>query len=284
MPTIAIVADSTADLTDTERADLGVAMVPLNVHFGSTVYRDYIDISPGAFLSELERSRDYPRTSQPSPHSFSEAINSALDGADEVIVLTLSSKLSGTHGSAVLGARESSAPERVQVYDSLSASIGLGMQVRRAVDLARTGGSAQEIVQTLTREREAYHLLFFADTLEYLHRGGRIGKASQMVGSILKIKPLLLCKDGEVVPLERTRNRSRAIEGLIDYARRFERADALSILHDGSDTDDVERIKADLTTVFPPEQVIVSVYGPIIATHVGSGAVGLCLRAASAQT
>ncbi|MDQ2683191.1 MAG: DegV family protein, partial [Chloroflexota bacterium] len=172
---------------------------------------------------------------------------------------------------------------RVQVFDSLSASIGLGMQVRRAVDLANNGASAQDIVQTLTAERTFYHLLFFADTLEFLHRGGRIGKASQLVGSILKIKPLLLCKQGEVVPLERTRNRSRAIQGLIDYARRFASIDALSILHDGTDSDDVEHIKAELADIVPPESVIVSVYGPIIATHVGPGALGLCLRTKEAE-
>ncbi len=284
MPTIAIIADSTADLTDLQRAELGVGMVPLNVHLGASVYRDYVDISPEQFLAELRYSQENPRTSQPSPLAFTQAIDAALAHADQVVVLTISSKLSGTHGSAVLGARESSAPERVHVFDSLSASIGLGMQVRRAVDLARSASSAEGVVQTLTSERDAYHLLFFADTLEYLHRGGRIGKARQLVGSVLKIKPLLLCKDGEVVPLERTRNRSRAIEGLIDYAGRFAAIEALSILHDGTDGDEVERITAALASTVPPEQVNVSVYGPIIATHVGAGAMGLCLRASSIKS
>lgn len=278
MPGIAIVTDSTSDLTPEELVALNAIMVPLNVHFGSEVYRDHLDLTPPEFLAKLASSTEMPRTSQPSPAAFTEAIDRALQTSDQVLVITLSSKLSGTYQSAVLGAGSSTAPERVHVFDSLSASIGLGMQVRRARALVDEGLGIDQVLERLADERGRYHLIFFADTLEYLQRGGRIGKASQLLGSILKIKPLLLCQDGEVVPFERTRNRSRAVDGIIDYALGFPAIDELSILHDDSHPKDIERIRTALAAVFPADRIIPSLYGPIVATHVGAGAMGLCLR------
>jgi DegV family protein with EDD domain len=156
------------------------------------------------------------------------------------------------------------------------------MQVRRARELVNAGSDLDAIVTQLEAERSSYHLIFFADTLEYLQRGGRIGKGSQLLGSLLKIKPLLVCKDGEVEPYEKTRNRSRALEGIIEYALGFSKIEALSILHDGTDGDDVAHIRSGLAGAIDADRVIVSIYGPIVATHVGAGAMGLCLKAGSA--
>lgn len=280
MPRIALITDSTCDLTLEELTSLETTMVPLNVHFGTDVYRDHVDLTPAAFLDKLTHAAEMPRTSQPSPALYTEAINSLCDEHDHVLIVALSSKLSGTYQSASLGAADSKIPDKVQVFDSLSASIGLGMQVRRARQLIDSGISIELIVETLIIERSRYHFVFFADTLEYLQRGGRIGKASQLVGSLLKIKPLLLCQEGEVVPFERTRSRSRAIEGIIDFALRFKAIEGMTVLHDGSSGADVERILSALNEAIPQDQVPVSQYGPIVATHVGAGAMGLCLRTA----
>ncbi len=278
MPGIALITDSTSDLTPLELANLPASMVPLNVHFGTEVYRDHVDLTPQAFLDKLAHAVEMPRTSQPSPALYTAAINALIADYDHVLIVALSSKLSGTYQSAVLGAADSAKPSNVHVFDSLSASIGLGMQVRRAAELIRSGLSLDEVVKMLTTERDRYHFVFFADTLEYLQRGGRIGKASQLFGSLLKIKPLLLCQEGEVVPFERTRSRSRAIDGIIDFALQFKGVAELSILHDGTSGDDVARIISALADSIPADKVIVSLYGPIVATHVGAGAMGLCLR------
>jgi DegV family protein with EDD domain len=277
VPKIALVCDSTADLQDVDLVNLGVDMVPLNVHFGTELFRDYVDITPSEFLTRLATTPVMPRTSQPSPAAFQAVYESVAADCDAILVLTLSSKLSGTYQSAVLGAKSANLSTPVRVLDSLSASIGLGLQVRRARSLIDSGLPIDEIVTTLEAERSQYHLIFFADTLEYLQRGGRICKASQLVGSILKIKPLLIVVDGEVEPYERTRSRSRAIEGLIEYARQFSTFDQFAILHDGTTPEDVTTIEQGLADLIAGSNVIVSQYGPIIATHVGPKALGLCV-------
>jgi DegV family protein with EDD domain len=135
----------------------------------------------------------------------------------------------------------------------------------------------EEIVTTLESEIGQYHLVFFADTLEYLQRGGRIGRASLLVGSLLKIKPLLACEDGVVVPIERTRTRSRAIDGLIGIAADCQPAARIGILHDGQHPDDLARVLDGVRGLVPDGEVYVNQYGPIVATHVGPGALGLCV-------
>ena len=279
MPGIALICDSTADFPDEVRAGLDARIVPLNVHFGDETLRDHVDITPAQFLSRLKTSRDLPRTSQPSPALFSDAYEEAGRDHDAILVITLSSKLSGTYQSAMLGAQSAINVPPIHIVDSLNASVGLGLQVRRARELIDTGLPVEEIVRTLESERDAYHLIFFADTLEFLQRGGRIGKASQMLGSLLKIKPLLMVHDGEVVPYERTRSRSRAIEGLIDDARQYPNIERMAILHDGMTPADVQSITTGITDRIPASAISVSQYGPIIATHVGPGALGLCVFA-----
>lgn len=277
MSSIALITDSTADISATEREALGVFVVPLNIHFGDEVLRDTVDISASAFLQRLETATVMPHTSQPSPEAFKTAIEELAREHDAVVILTIASKLSGTYQSAVIGSKYADTTVPIKIVDSRSASIGLGMQVRRARTLINGGSSLNELVETLERERDRYQLLFFADTLEYLQRGGRIGKASHLVGSLLKIKPLLRCQFGEVVPFERTRSRARAIDGLIDFARQCATIDAIAILHDGTTPNDVDTLLHGITDRIPATSVIVDTYGPIIATHVGPRALGICV-------
>jgi DegV family protein with EDD domain len=279
VPRIALVCDSTADLSAAEQQSLDVAVVPLNVHFGSDVLRDHVDITPGQFLDRLANATEMPRTSQPSPAAFAAAYRDAASEHDAILVLTLSSRLSGTYQSAVLGIETAEVSVPVRVVDSLSASIGLGLQVRRARELIDQEVALEEIALTLERERGQYHLIFFADTLEFLQRGGRIGKASQLVGTLLKIKPLLIVVDGEVESYERTRSRSRAIEGLIEYARHFPAITRVAILYDDISGADVTRITQGIADLLPESAVIAEQYGPIVATHVGPGALGICVFA-----
>ena len=277
MPTIALICDSTADVPEHVRHELDVQIVPLNVHFGDEVLHDYVDVSPSAFLRRLETTGELPRSSQPSPALFTAAFETAAKNHDAICVVTISSKLSGTHQSVLLAAQSSDLAIPIRIVDSLSASIGLGLQVERARSLVDAGVTIDELAQTLEQERDRYHLIFFADTLEYLQRGGRIGKASQLLGSLLKIKPLLRCLDGEVVPYERTRTRSGAIDGLIEFARQFPAIDRIAIMHDGTTSADVDTLLNGIGDRVPESAITVSQYGPIIATHVGPRALGLCV-------
>lgn len=277
MSRIALVCDSTADLPEGDIRALGVTIVPLNVHFGDEVLRDHVDISPAKYLERLQGSGIMPSTSQPSPAAFTEVYDRVGADADAILVVCLSSKLSGAFQSARLGIADARISAPVHVVDSLSASTGLGLQVRRARELIDSGMAATEITATLEHETSRYQLIFFADTLEYLQRGGRIGRAGAMVGSLLKVKPILGCKDGVVVPIERTRTRSRAIDGLIEIATASTTAARIGILHDGQHPADLDRVRAAVHDLVPDGELYVNLYGPIVATHVGPGALGVCV-------
>ena len=274
MSKIAVVVDSTSDLPAAERERFGLTMVPLNVHFGDEVLRDNLDITPTQFLERLAMSRQLPTTSQPSPALFEDAFRALAKNHDAVVAITLSSKLSGTYQSANIAAEAVSDVIRVEVIDSQSASVSLALQALRAAELAARSDDLDAVVQQLRAEIASYHLLFFADTLEFLQRGGRIGKAASMVGTVLKIKPLLRVDEGQVVPYERVRTRSKAIDGLVDFVLSMPHVGHLGILHDGN-IPDADLIRDRVAAKVPADSVLYSQYGPVLGAHVGPGALGV---------
>jgi DegV family protein with EDD domain len=274
MSKIAVVVDSTSDLPVAERDRLGITVVPLNVHFGDTVLRDNVDITPSQFLERLGTSRQLPTTSQPSPALFEDAFRSLAEHHDAVVAITLSSKLSGTYQSAHIAAEAVAETIRVEVIDSRAASVSLALQAIRAAELAARSDAIEPLVEQLRAEVASYQLLFFADTLEFLQRGGRIGKAASMVGSVLKIKPLLRLDEGQVVPYERVRTRSKAIDGLVDFVIATPHVGQLGILH-GGNLDDVRFIRDRVATKVPVDRILYSQYGPVLGAHVGPGALGV---------
>ena len=274
MSKIAVVVDSTSDLPAAERERLGITMVPLNVHFGDEVLRDNLDITPKQFLERLATSRELPTTSQPSPALFEDAFRALAKDHDAVVAITLSSKLSGTFQSANIAAEAVSDAIRVEVIDSQSASVSLALQALRAVELAARSDDLDAIAQQLRAELASYHLLFFADTLEFLQRGGRVGKAASMVGAVLRIKPILRVDEGQVVPYERVRTRSKAIDGLVDFVLAMPHVGHLGILHDGN-IPDADLIRDRVAAKVPADRVLYSQYGPVLGAHVGPGALGV---------
>ena len=276
MARVAVVTDSTSDLPPEVSRRLGVTVVPLNVHFGDEVFRDQIDLSTDQFMERLQRSAALPTTSQPSAGLFEETFRRLAADHDAVVAVLLSSKLSGTVMSATI-ARDAVAGEvPVEVVDSLSASMGRGFQVMRAAELAAAGTDAAEIARRLRAATGNHHLVFFVDTLEYLQRGGRIGKAAALVGSLLNLKPLLRVDEGSVVPYERTRTRAKALQGLVDFARALPRVERLAVLH-STTPDQATALVERLGTLLPRDQVLVAQFSPVLGTHVGPGAVGLAV-------
>jgi DegV family protein with EDD domain len=154
--------------------------------------------------------------------------------------------------------------------------MGLGLQVLRAARLAESGHDVQEIARILRAETNAYHLLFFVDTLEYLQRGGRIGRAASLLGSLIQLKPLLRIDEGQVVPFERTRTKSRAVEGLVSFAKGFPHIEELAILY-STDREEAEEVANSLTSAFARERMHLAQFSPVIGTHVGPGAMGVCV-------
>lgn len=212
---LAIIADSTCDLTAEELARLGVPRVPLYVHFEGTTYRDWVDITPDQLIARMQEGAAPPTTSQPTPEDFSVAYRQAVaDGADQILAIVLSAELSGTFQSATIAAKEASVP--VTVFDTRNASIGNGAMIRRAVAMANAGKSVDDIVEALGEIRDALQLIFTVTTLEFLQKGGRIGRASALVGSLLDIKPLLSLENGAVAPAGRARGAKKAMKMMVD--------------------------------------------------------------------
>ena len=201
--TVRVVTDSTADIPPEIAAELGIDVVPLNVHFGTDTYRDNIDLSADEFYQRLVSSPRPPTTSQPSVGAFLEVYQKALGEADGIVSVHISAKLSGTWNSAVQAREQLDDSSRVQVVDTQQASMGLGWVAVTAAKAAQAGASLDEVASAAKSACEQVRVIFLVDTLEYLQKGGRIGKAQAMFGSVLAIKPLLTLQDGEVHPMER---------------------------------------------------------------------------------
>lgn len=274
---IAILTDSTSDLPDDVRDRFGIHSIPLNVHFGDETFRDRVDISIDAFIERLASSPVLPTTSQPSSGVFEQKFRELAATHDAILCVLISSKLSGTLQSAQIAADAVAGLIPVEIVDSLNSSLALGLQALHARDLRDRGLGIAEIARTLRAETNSYHLVFFAETLEYLHRGGRIGKAATLVGSLLQLKPLLRVEEGVVIPFERTRTRKKALAGLESFATGFAAIENIAALHISTRAD----ADALIAAVGPRASRIdipVGQFGPVVATHVGPGAVGIVIK------
>ena len=276
--TVRIVTDSTADIPPEVATALGITVVPLTVHFGDTVYHDGVDLDAEGFLVALAANKSLPHTAQPSPAAFVEVYTRLLDQGHDVISIHLSGKLSGTINSAQLARQQMPAPDRVTIVDSLWTSMALGLLVIRAATAAQRGDEPAGILREVAGQLERLHLLLFVDTMEYLQRGGRIGRAAAFLGGLLSVKPLITLRGGEVHPIERVRTRSRAIERLYLWAAEFPAVSDFSVLHISS-FDDAKALFDRIQRRFPDATGYVTSVGPVVGTHVGPGALGVALSA-----
>jgi DegV family protein with EDD domain len=198
--TIKIVTDSAADLPAILAEELDITVVPVYLRFGKEVYRDRVDISEEEFYQRLLHDPVHPNTTQPSPQDFASVYDKLSQEADGIISIHITSKLSGTYNSAVQGKKMVSNRCPIEVVDSQTLSIAVGLMAIQASKMARSGMSLQQIVDELNKIIPNVHLLILFDTLKYLVKGGRVGKAKGLVGSVLSVKPLLAVRDGELMP------------------------------------------------------------------------------------
>lgn len=276
MARIAIVTDSTADLNANLRERYEITVVPLNLHIGDEVFRDQIDISSDQFMELLPNAITPPTTSQPASGLFEETFRALTATHDAIVAVLISSKLSGTYQSAVIARDAIGTTVPIEIIDSLNASLSLGFQVIRAAELAKEGLDAEHIASRLRGSSGEYHLAFFVDTLEYLQRGGRIGRAAALVGSLLQLKPILRVDEGQVVPYERTRTRAKALTGLESFVRGLPRIEKLGVLYTSDPASALELVER-FSDLVPPDQIIRAQMSPVISTHVGPNAVGVAV-------
>ena len=275
---VAVVTDSTSDLPPDLRERLGITMVPLNVHFGNETFRDQVDLSSEHFMRRLEVAETLPTTSQPSAGLFEQTFRKLASDHDEIVCVLLSSHLSGVVQSARIAAEAVADDVRVEVVDSLNATLGCGYQVLQAADLTSKGIDARAIAARLKTQQNRYHVIFFVETLDHIRRGGRIGKAASLVGSALKLKPLLRVDEGVVVPFERTRTRRKAINALVDFAENLSGIERISVLHNTTpaDAEDLSNRVGGFASGDPV--VRTAVIGPVLSTHLGPGTLGLAIE------
>ena len=274
MERVRIVTDSTADIPRSFVEALGITVVPLNVHFGRETYRDGVDIKVDDFYQKLVTTTVHPTTSQPSVGAFLETYERLGAEADHIFSIHISSKLSGTLNSAQLARSSYRGGATIEVVDSKVASLGLGLVVISAAEAAHQGASVPEIRDLVARLVERVHVRFFVETLEYLQRGGRIGRAQALLGGLLNIKPFLRIQDGEVHPVEKLRTRARALDRLAEFVESFPAIDRVAIAHINT-PDDVERLCERIAPVVPRERIVVGRIGPVIGTHVGPAGMGV---------
>lgn len=279
---IRIITDSTCEAPPAVLGHPAVTVLPLSVVFGQTALRDGVEITREQFWDRLPKSNPLPTTSQATPADFIGPFQDFTARGDEVIALVLSAKLSGTYSSAVI-AQESQPGWPVDVIDSRTISVGLGLMLQEAVAMVEAGLSRAEIVARLNAMRDNVHLIFALETLEYLQRGGRIGKAQAFVGTLLKFKPLLGIVNGEVVPVTRVRSRTKALEELQDWLSQIESTRGtqirLGVTH-ALVASDAAAVGQALATRFGTQSVFISALGPVLGVHVGPGAIGAAVYAA----
>ena len=275
--TVRIVTDSTSDIDGETARDMSITVIPQNVHFGTRSFEDNVTITPDGFYRMLSTAPELPTTSQASPGRFRQAYDELSRDADGIVSIHVSSKLSGTCNSARLGASATSTDCPIEVIDSGQASMGLGLVVMAAADLAMQGASQSEVVAAaLGTVRRAQCLCLF-ETLEYLQAGGRIGKARALVGSVLKIKPMIIVRDGEVHPLGKARTFPKALAQMKESVRGFAPIDSLAVMH--STTPKVaSEVAEDLKDMLPRgSEPYIARFGPALGVYAGPGALGIAL-------
>jgi DegV family protein with EDD domain len=277
MSIIRIVTDSTSDIPLELREALGIEMVPLKVHFGEETYLDSITMDSATFYRKLSQASKLPTTSQPSPVDFLDVYSRLSSEPDtRILSIHLAAALSGTYQSANLAKSMLEDKADISLMDSRTASFGIGMLAVSAAKQAREGRSMEEILRHLEEQRSQMSLYFLVDTLEYLHKGGRIGKASAVLGSLLNIKPILsIDPGGEVYSVDKVRGSKRAMARIVELLKEkhsgsvrvaVAHADCLSI---------AEELSARIREHFDVSELTYTTIGPVIGAHVGGGTIGV---------
>jgi DegV family protein with EDD domain len=274
---IKIVTDSTCYLPPMLLAEHDIRVVPISVSFGLDTFREGIDIDTDQFFTRLSREKTFPTSSQPSTQEILDVWQSLLDAGHQVITVLLSSGLSSTVSAARAAAKMLPREAPVSIVDSLSIAMGLGMQVLRAAEMAREGFAREKIVSAIEGMRSAIQIVLVPDTLEYLHRGGRINTAQAWVGTLLRVKPMLALRSGVVEPLEKVRTAKRALARLLERTIAYLGDDErpwIAVMHSRS-PDAAQQLQGALASRFPGARFFCAEIGPVLGTHLGPGGTGI---------
>jgi DegV family protein with EDD domain len=265
---VKVVTDSCSDITPQLAQELGITVVPLYVQFGNENYRDNVDLSTEEFYHKLETSRIHPTTATATPTDFANIFTELAKETKEVLTITLSEKFSGTYTAALQGKATVGKDCRIEIIDSKEGAGAQMLLVISAAKMAQAGANLEQIADWVRRALPRAHIRMSFDTLDYLRRGGRIGKAQAFLGSLLKVNPVVGIKDGETFPIARPRNRAQAVDLLVNFVKGFNRIETVAI-EDATTPDDLQTLAERLKDVVPPERIYRSKVSPVVGTHVG---------------
>ena len=265
---VKVVTDSCSDITPELAQELGITVVPLYVQFGDETYRDNVDLSTEEFYHKLETSKIHPATSTATPADFARVFTELMEETKEILTITLSEKFSATYAAALQAKAMVNKDCHIEVIDSRQVAGAQLLLVISAAQMAQAGANLEQIADWVRRAISRVHVRMSFDTLEYLRRGGRIGKAQAFLGGLLKVNPVLGIKDGATFPIARSRNRTQAMDLLVNFVRGFSRIEAVAI-EDATTPDDLQTLAERLKGVVPPEHTYYSKVSPVVGTHVG---------------
>lgn len=272
---IRVVTDSTSDISPKVAAELDVSVVPLSVIFGDEVYKEGIEIGHDLFYDRLVRGKVHPSTSAPSVGDFIEAYEPLVAEDNEIVSIHLSSKLSATYNNACQAAQQlAERGAHIEVIDSLSVSMGLMFMVGAAARAAAGGASIEDIRSIVGRMIPNVRIVMTVSTLEYLRRGGRIGRARALLGTVLRVKPILVLQDGEVHPGERVRTTRLAHEHLFQNAISYKGITEAAVAY-STNAQDADSMRQRLKQALPGVNVRMARLGPVIGVHGGPGTLGI---------
>lgn len=276
MPDVAIVTDSSPNIPASLLEEYPIHVVPLKVIWDEKTYADGVDITIEEFYQRLGSSKTMPSTSQPSAADFVRIFRTLHEDGYQILAILISDKLSGTIDSA-LQARQEIKEAKIEIIDSKSTAMATGFQVLAAAEQARAGRSLSECKEIALKAREKTGVVFVLKTLEFLHRGGRIGGAKRFVGTLLNVKPILTLEEGEVSSLDQVRTHSRALERIVEIiVDRTQHADQLRLATIHADNEETAKKILDNTVEkVPARETYLSEVSPVIGTHTGPGVVGL---------
>jgi DegV family protein with EDD domain len=278
--TVKIVTDSTSDITSDLARKLGITVVPLTVFFGHESFLDRVEISTDDFYKRLAKESVFPTTTQPAPGAFVDVYNQLAEETDEILTIVISSKLSGTYQSATNAKSTVSNKCRIEVIDSQNVAMGFGLLVIAAAQAAQAGAGLKEIVDLVNQSIPRSHLVFYLETMKYLAKGGRIGKAQGLLGSMISIKPILTVKDGVIAPMKKVRSKAAGMEYIHNFVAGFSGIDKLAVEH-CTNLADADKLVDILGPFTPKEGIYRSTVSPVLGAYAGPDALAISVLEAS---
>jgi len=265
---VKLVTDSVSDLPPEVVKDLEIAVIPLHVQFGYETYKDRVDLSSEDFYQKLEHSSTFPFTSAPSPGLFAEVFDDLAINSKQILGVFVSRKLSATYDVALQGIKLMKKKCQVEIVDSALGIMGQGLLVMEAAKRALSGANLSELIGMISETIPRIHVRVTLDTLEYLARGGRIGKVQAFLGSMLRMNPILGIRDGVAFPFARVRSRAKATDWLCEFASKFDKVKALAVEY-GTNAAEAKALAKRIASVFPKVPIYLSNVSPVIGTHTG---------------